>query len=115
MCGGGTGPYFLEAQLVRWPGSHQIVHEFTTGVTDVTAAWDDAKASNEHAEWQRTDPILRTARTLIARGTLTREDVARARQRGGGDHRQGARLRRGEPLPQTRSRARPACLSLLGR
>ena len=72
---GGNGPYFLEAQLVRWPGSHQIVHEFTTGVTDVTAAWDDGKASNEHAEWQRTDPILRTARTLIARGTLSREDV----------------------------------------
>ena len=60
---------------MRWPGSHQIVHEFTTGVTDVTAAWDNAKASNEHAEWQRTDPILRSARTLIARGVLTREDV----------------------------------------
>jgi pyruvate dehydrogenase E1 component alpha subunit len=72
---GGSGPYFLEAQLVRWPGSHQIVHEFTTGVMDVTAAWDNAKASNEHAEWQRTDPILRSARTLIARGAFTREDV----------------------------------------
>jgi TPP-dependent pyruvate/acetoin dehydrogenase alpha subunit len=44
-------------------------------VTDVTAAWDDSKASNEHADWQRTDPILRTARTLIARGVLSREDV----------------------------------------
>jgi acetoin:2,6-dichlorophenolindophenol oxidoreductase subunit alpha len=73
---GGNGPYFLEAQLVRWPGSHQIVHEFTTGVTDVTAAWDSANASNAHAEWQRTDPILRTARSLIANGTLTRDDVA---------------------------------------
>lgn len=72
---GGNGPYFLEAQLVRWPGSHQIVHEFTTGVTDVTAAWDSAKASNAHAEWQRTDPILRAARTFIARGTLSRDDV----------------------------------------
>ena len=37
---GGKGPYFLEGQLVRWPGSHQIVHEFTTGETDVSAAWD---------------------------------------------------------------------------
>jgi pyruvate dehydrogenase E1 component alpha subunit len=72
---GGNGPYFLEAQLVRWPGSHQIVHEFTTGITDVTAAWDSAKASNEHVEWQRTDPILRSARALMARGALTREDV----------------------------------------
>ncbi len=62
---GRQAPYFLEAELVRWPGSHQIVHEFTTGVTDVSAAWDQAKASNEHAEWQRTDPILRSARALI--------------------------------------------------
>jgi TPP-dependent pyruvate/acetoin dehydrogenase alpha subunit len=72
---GGNGPYFLEAQLVRWPGSHQIVHEFTTGVTDVTAAWDSAKLSAVHADWQRTDPILRAARTFIARGTLARDDV----------------------------------------
>ena len=71
----GKGPYFLEAELVRWPGSHQTVHEFTTGETDVSAAWDQAKASNEHAEWQRTDPILRYARTLIAHGALTRDDV----------------------------------------
>jgi pyruvate dehydrogenase E1 component alpha subunit len=71
----GGGPYFLEAQLVRWPGSHQIVHEFTTGVTDITAAWDAAKASNEHAEWQRTDPVLRYAHTLTGRGVLTKEDV----------------------------------------
>ena len=33
------------------------------------------RRSNEHAEWQRTDPILRYARTLIARGALTRDDV----------------------------------------
>jgi TPP-dependent pyruvate/acetoin dehydrogenase alpha subunit len=72
---GSQSPYFLEAQIVRWPGSHQVVHEFTTGVTDVSAAWDSTKAANAHADWQRSDPILRTARTLIARGTLTREDV----------------------------------------
>ena len=102
---GGNGPYFLEAQLVRWPGSHQIVHEFTTGVTDVTAAWDDAKASNEHAEWQRSrpDPAHRAHahRTWnsLARGRH------RARQRGRRDHRQGARFRGGQPLPETRSRA----------
>jgi pyruvate dehydrogenase E1 component alpha subunit len=72
---GRQAPYFLEAQLVRWPGSHQIVHEFTTGETDVSAAWDHARASNEHAEWQRTDPILRYARTLLAAGTLSKDDV----------------------------------------
>jgi pyruvate dehydrogenase E1 component alpha subunit len=71
----GEGPYFLEAELVRWPGSHQIVHEFTTGITDVSAAWNQAKASNEHAEWQRTDPILRLVRTLLARNAATRDEV----------------------------------------
>jgi pyruvate dehydrogenase E1 component alpha subunit len=73
---GGNGPYFLEARLVRWPGSHEIVHEFTTGETDMSAAWDQAKAGKERAEWQRTDPVLRYARTLIARGALTKDDVA---------------------------------------
>jgi pyruvate dehydrogenase E1 component alpha subunit len=68
-------PYFLEARLTRWPGSHQIKHEFTTGITDVSLAWDDSRASNEHAEWNRTDPILRYARTLLARNALARDDV----------------------------------------
>jgi pyruvate dehydrogenase E1 component alpha subunit len=51
------------------------VHEFTTGETDVSAAWDQAKASNEHAEWQRTDPVLRYARALLGRGALSQDDV----------------------------------------
>src|SRR5262245_6655040 len=29
-------PIFLEAQVERWPGSHQIKHEFVTGLTDVS-------------------------------------------------------------------------------
>ena len=97
---GGQGPYFLEAQLVRWPGSHQIVHEFTTGETDVTAAWDPARASNEHAEWQRTDPILRYAHKLTGRGTLTRDDVL-ALDRAANDAMANARaFAEASPLPQ---------------
>ena len=46
---------------------------------------DQAKASNEHAEWQRTDPVLRYARTLIAaarspRTTCWRLTARRARR-----------------------------------
>jgi pyruvate dehydrogenase E1 component alpha subunit len=69
-------PYFLEARLVRWPGSHQIKHEFTTGITDVSMAWDESPAGNAHAEWNRTDPILRYIRTLAARQAITRDEVA---------------------------------------
>jgi pyruvate dehydrogenase E1 component alpha subunit len=68
-------PYFLEARLTRWPGSHQIKHEFTTGITDVAMAWDESRASNEHADWVRADPILRYIRTLLGRGAIDRDAV----------------------------------------
>jgi pyruvate dehydrogenase E1 component alpha subunit len=69
-------PFFLEARLTRWPGSHQIEHEFTTGITDVSLAWDESRSSNEHAEWNLADPILRYIRALLARHAITREETS---------------------------------------
>jgi len=66
-------PVFLEARLVRWPGSHQIKHEFTTGVTDVSMAWGDGARDGEHAAWNRADPILNYLRALLTRNDLTRD------------------------------------------
>jgi pyruvate dehydrogenase E1 component alpha subunit len=97
---GGNGPYFLEALLVRWPGSHQIVHAFTTGETDVRAAWDQARASNEHAAWQRTDPVLRYARTLTGRGVLTREDVLGLDRAAAGAMTRARAFAEASPLPK---------------
>jgi pyruvate dehydrogenase E1 component alpha subunit len=69
-------PFFLEARLQRWPGSHQIKPEFTTGITDVAHAWEPGAAFGEHAEWVRTvDPILRYIRVLISRNDARREDI----------------------------------------
>jgi pyruvate dehydrogenase E1 component alpha subunit len=68
-------PIFLEAQLKRWPGSHQITHEFVTGVTDVSMAWDESKVPAEHAHWVRLDPILAYIGVLLERNDLTRDDA----------------------------------------
>lgn len=68
-------PMFLEARLTRWPGSHQITHEFLTGATDVSTAWDDSRVPAEHAAWVRADPILNFVRTLISRSDLSREEA----------------------------------------
>jgi pyruvate dehydrogenase E1 component alpha subunit len=69
-------PFFVEARLQRWPGSFQMKPQFTTGVTDVSMAWDAAKISGEHADWLRADPILAYIRVLLARKALARDDVS---------------------------------------
>ena len=68
-------PFFLEARLERWPGSHQIKPEFTTGITDVTMAWDESKIGGEHAAWIRDDPVLRFIRALTGRNDATRDEI----------------------------------------
>lgn len=69
-------PVFVETTLERWPGSHQLKPEFTTGITDVSAAWNESKISGEHAEWTRKfDPIRRFGRTLLESKTATKDDL----------------------------------------
>jgi TPP-dependent pyruvate/acetoin dehydrogenase alpha subunit len=68
-------PFFLEARLTRWPGSHQIAHEFLTGITDVSMAWDASAVPAQHAAWVRTDPILNYVRVLTSRNDLSRDDA----------------------------------------
>ena len=65
-------PVFVEAKLERWPGSHQVKPEFTTGETDIGMAWDLSRISGEHADWiGRCDPILRYLRTLMEADLLS--------------------------------------------
>jgi TPP-dependent pyruvate/acetoin dehydrogenase alpha subunit len=69
-------PLFIEAKLERWPGSHQLKPEFTTGITDVAMAWQPERITGAYAVWIRKhDPILRYAASLIERGQLTRDSV----------------------------------------
>jgi TPP-dependent pyruvate/acetoin dehydrogenase alpha subunit len=68
------GPVFIQANLERWPGSHAPSPEFTTGVTDISSAWDEGAIEGEHADWVRDhDPILRYARALLAAGVVDKE------------------------------------------
>ncbi len=70
-------PVFLESQIERWPGSHQVKPDFVTGVTDIRHAWDPSGIGGAHAEWIRgSDPVLGFLRTLLADGALDREAAA---------------------------------------
>ncbi|MDX1483514.1 MAG: thiamine pyrophosphate-dependent dehydrogenase E1 component subunit alpha [Alphaproteobacteria bacterium] len=72
----GAGPVFLQTNLERWPGSHQTKPEFPTGVTDLTLAWEEERITGAHADWVRDHDGLRAfAKTLVADGTLSREQV----------------------------------------
>lgn len=70
-------PVFLEAQIERWPGSHQAKPEFVTGVTDIRHAWDAGAITGEHADWIRdADPVLQFLGRLLGEGVLDQEGAA---------------------------------------
>ena len=69
-------PIFIEAQLARWPGSHQMRPEHTTGVTDVSLAWEEARITGEHAGWVLDhDPIRLYADKLLSAGAATKDGL----------------------------------------
>lgn len=72
----GRGPFFLQAQLERWPGSHQIKPEFPTGVTDLSLAWNEDRIDGKHADWTRVhDGIRLYVKKLLADGAAGRDDI----------------------------------------
>jgi pyruvate dehydrogenase E1 component alpha subunit len=73
---GDSRPVFIEAQLARWPGSHQMRPDYTTGVTDVALAWEEGRIAGEHAGWVRDhDPIRLYAGKLLSAGAATKDDI----------------------------------------
>jgi TPP-dependent pyruvate/acetoin dehydrogenase alpha subunit len=69
-------PFFIEARLERWPGSHAEVPQLATGVTDVGMAWEDGRIAGPHADWiHNFDPIRRYIRTLLAAGVVSQNEV----------------------------------------
>lgn len=74
-CRTGQGPAFIEAFTVRWPGSSPLWPEPAT-VTDLNEAWDPARIKGPHAAWVRDhDPLLRTARDIVAYGYASRDEL----------------------------------------
>lgn len=69
-------PVFLQANLERWPGSHQLKPEFPTGVTDLSLAWEEDRIDGPHADWVRDHDGLRLyAKTLLADGVIDRDGL----------------------------------------
>ena len=74
-CRAGQGPAFIEAFTVRWPGSSPWWPEPAT-VTDLNVACDPARIRGPHAAWLRDhDPLLRTARDIVANGYASQDEV----------------------------------------
>lgn len=71
------GPVFIEALTERWPGSQGQWPDLVTGETELAMAWDDGLIGGEHARWYaEVDPVLRSARALIAAGAAEPEDLS---------------------------------------
>jgi pyruvate dehydrogenase E1 component alpha subunit len=69
-------PVFIEAKLERWPGSHQLKPELTTGRTDLRMGFDLSRIAGEHADWiEQQDPVLRHLRILAEAKVLTEADA----------------------------------------
>ena len=69
-------PFFLQADLERWPGSHATKPAFVTGVTNLSLAWDEGRISGEHGDWTRDhDVIRRYTKTLLANGDATQDEL----------------------------------------
>jgi acetoin:2,6-dichlorophenolindophenol oxidoreductase subunit alpha len=96
----GDGPFFIHAVTDRWSGSQMLWPSLTTGVTDISMAWDDAGPDGEHREWfAEHDPVLIYARRLLADGTLSQEQVAELDERVSARMAQAREFALESPLP----------------
>jgi len=102
-CRMGEGPAFIEASTIRWPGSSPLWPTAAT-LTDLNQAWAAGLIKGPHAAWVRDhDPLLRTARDIVALGYGSKDEVmirdadARARIEAGASF----AIESPMPLPET--------------
>ena len=70
----GEGPFFIESRTTRWPGNYGSFPTLPGGDTDIAWAWDPGAAPDPVRAWSaRSDPVLRHASRLIARGVMDRD------------------------------------------
>jgi pyruvate dehydrogenase E1 component alpha subunit len=97
-------PVFIEAKLERWPGSHQLKPEFTTGRTDLRMAFDPAKISGPHVDWIRQhDPVLRYLGVLLREKVLGEADAETIDRRVGEQMKRARAYAQESPFPQAES------------
>jgi pyruvate dehydrogenase E1 component alpha subunit len=70
-------PVFIQPNVTSWPGAHTSVPEFTTGVTDLAMAWDAKRSKGKYAAWNRGDPIIRLAQSLLRQKKASRDALLR--------------------------------------
>jgi TPP-dependent pyruvate/acetoin dehydrogenase alpha subunit len=72
----GGGPYFIEAQTVRWPGS-ETNWPSVLQPTRSSLAWDVSAVPEKVREWYRSsDPLLIFIREIVDAQHATRDEVA---------------------------------------
>ncbi len=71
----GKGPIFIEARTSRWPGNYASSPSLSPGgATDISWTWTPDGAPEAVRAWsERSDPVLRFARHLLASATVSRE------------------------------------------
>ena len=75
-CRAGKGPVFIECITERWEGSKPMWPELSTGITDVSMAWEPKLTAGEFSDWYRNqDPILLYIRKLLRKKRVSRDAV----------------------------------------
>jgi len=97
----GSGPCFIEARTVRWPGAKLNEPDLVTGATDITMAWDRSKIPEKEREWyEGVDPVLRLTRDLLSESILTRDRILALDEEIKVQVRDASRRARSGPYPQ---------------
>ena len=77
-CRSGKGPVFVECITERWEGSKPMWPELSTGITDVSMAWDAGQVPVKFRDWHtHQDPILLFIRKLLRKKLVTRDAIVK--------------------------------------
>ena len=70
------GPTFVEARVVRWPGSNPLWPELIAGETELRYAWEPEAAPELLIRWYRNqDGLLRYLREMLSASLLEKDEA----------------------------------------
>ena len=70
------GPTFVEARVVRWPGSNPLWPELIAGETELRYAWEPETAPEQLLRWYRDqDGLLRYLREMLSASLLEKDEA----------------------------------------
>jgi pyruvate dehydrogenase E1 component alpha subunit len=72
------GPTFVEARVVRWPGSNPLWPQLPSGETELSFAWEPEAAPEQLLRWYRDqDGLLRYLREMLSASLLTKDEAVK--------------------------------------